>query len=347
MYRPILTPEQMHAPDGFFAVWLSIVGWLIIIGVIALATRSTRDELGERQIPLMGLVAATIFAGQMLNFPVLGGTSGHLLGGALAAIILGPWAAVLVMTAVIAIQGLLFQDGGLVVMGLNIINMGVVTSFVGYFVYRLVTRLWSGKSGLIAGAALGGWLSVVITSAFTAVELALSGSSPLYIALPAMVGIHALIGIGEALLTVSALSFILATRADLVTGQQALGQRSAVWVMAGLLLALSLTLLAPFASPYADGLERVADVLSNPSQVDEPVSFKVPETRQFFGEENESPYRLLPDYTIPLLGDSDLSTILAGMVGVLVIFAAASALAWIVRRGRNYDPGDQPHVPLS
>ncbi len=115
-----LAPQPMHAPDGFFSVWLSLVGWTITIVMVALAIRNTRTQLGERQIPLMGIIAATIFAGQMLNFTIPGGTSGHLLGGALAAIILGPWAAVLVMTSVIAIQALLFQDGGLLVMGLNI-----------------------------------------------------------------------------------------------------------------------------------------------------------------------------------------------------------------------------------
>jgi cobalt/nickel transport system permease protein len=306
------------------------------LAVVGLAIRNTRAQLGDRQVPLMGILAAAIFAGQMLNFTIPGGTSGHLLGGALAALFVGPWAAVLVMTAVIAIQALLFQDGGLVVMGLNILNMGIVTSFVGYFAYRAVKDVVKGRPGLITGAVVGGWLSVVVTSAFTAVELAVSGSSPLQMALPAMVGIHVIIGVGEALLTVFALTFVLATRPDLVTGESAPGQRSAAWLMGGLLLALSLTLLAPLASPYPDGLERIAEVFSAPQDVEAaPVGFAVPEQPQFFGEARPAPFTVLPDYTIPVLGQTAFSTTAAGMLGVLVVFGIAYLAAWIVRRGRE------------
>ncbi len=336
MSGTVLAPQLMHAPDGFFAVWLSVVGWIVTIVMVALAIRNTRDQLGERQIPLMGILAAAIFAGQMLNFTIPGGTSGHLLGGTLAAVMLGPWAGVLIMTAVVAIQGLLFQDGGLVVMGLNIINMGVVTSFVGYFVYRLVTRFVKDKAGIVAGGFVGAWLSLVVTSAFAAIELAVSGSSPLGIALPAMVGVHVLIGVGEGLLTVSALLFVLATRPDLVTGEEAPGQRGARWVTVGLLLALAITLFAPLASPYSDGMERVAEALYAPEGVEiAPVGFVVPETRQFFGEFRDAPYQILPDYTIPFLGETSLSTILAGMIGVLVVFGIAYGTAWVARRTRR------------
>jgi cobalt/nickel transport system permease protein len=324
-------PVLMHAPDGFFSALLAIVGWVITAIMVALAIRNTRDQLGERQVPLMGILAAAIFAGQMLNFTIPGGTSGHLLGGVLAAIVLGPWAAVLVMTAVVSIQGLLFQDGGLLVMGLNIINMGIITAFVGYFTYRLITRAIKGRTGILVGAFAGAWISMVVTAAAAAVELALSGTSVLGVALPAMVGVHAIIGIGEGLLTVAALGFMLATRPDIVTGETAPGQRSAGWVTVGVLLALGLTLLAPLASPYSDGLERVAEALAAPQEAGNPVGFSVPETPQFFGEAREAPYQILPDYTIPLIGDSPLSTILAGMIGVLVVFAIAYAVARIVR----------------
>ena len=328
-----LAPQPMHAPDGFFSVWLSLVGWTITIVMVALAIRNTRTQLGERQIPLMGIIAATIFAGQMLNFTIPGGTSGHLLGGALAAIILGPWAAVLVMTSVIAIQALLFQDGGLLVMGLNIINMGIITSFVGYFIYRGLKRVLKGRGGTLAAAFAGAWLSLVVTSAFAAVELALSGTSPLNIALPAMVGVHALIGVGEGVLTASALAFILATRPDLITGEEAPGQRSAGWVLAGLLIALGITLLAPFASPYPDGLERIAQVFASPEEVTQPpVGFAVPQTPQFFGVAREAPYRILPGYTIPFLGESNLSTVAAGMIGVVIVFGIVYVIAWVNKR---------------
>ena len=323
-----LAPQPMHAPDGFFSTGLAILGWLVAAGLIALAIRNTRDQLGERQVPLMGILAAAIFAGQMINFTIPGGTSGHLIGGALAAILLGPWAGLLVMTAVIAVQALLFQDGGLLAMGLNIINMGVLTAFVGYFVYRPVRRVIPGRTGRLLGAAAGAWLSLVVTAAFAAVELALSGTSPLGFALPAMVGVHALIGVGEALLTVFALGFILAARPDLVTGEQAPGQRSAGWVAAGLVLALAITLLAPLASPYPDGLERVAEAFADPAAVEEePVGFAVPGERQFFGESRDAPYEILPDYTIPLLGETGISTIAAGMVGVALVFGVTLGVA--------------------
>lgn len=334
MLQHALAPHPMHAPDGFFSAWLAIVGWVVVAAMVALALRNTRHQLGERQVPLMGLLAAAIFAGQMLNFTIPGGTSGHLIGGTLAAILVGPWAGMLVMTAVIAVQALLFQDGGLLVMGLNIINMGIITAFVGYFAYRLVKRLLPGRAGIVVGAFAGAWLSLVVTAAAAAVELGLSGTSPLAVALPAMVGVHAIIGIGEGLLTVFALTFVLATRPDLVTGEEAPGQRSARWVMVGLLLALALTLLAPLASPYADGLERVAQALAAPEEAGQPVGFAVPQTPQFFGEFREAPYHILPDYTIPLLGEGPLSTILAGMIGVLIVFAVAYGVARLTHRTR-------------
>src|SRR5215207_4246993 len=131
-------PEPLHIPDGFLSFTVSILCWLITAITISMAVSRSNKSLGEKQVPLMGIMAAFIFAVQMINFPVAGGTSGHLLGGALAAIVLGPWAAMLVMTAVIAVQALLFQDGGLLVMGANIMNMGLLTSAIGYGLYRAV-----------------------------------------------------------------------------------------------------------------------------------------------------------------------------------------------------------------
>src|SRR5512147_1063148 len=132
----LFAPKPMHIPDGFLSFFVSLVCWGISVVILAVAISRTNKSLGERQVPLMGIMAAFIFAAQMINFPVAGGTSGHLLGGALAAITLGPWAGMLVMTAVIAVQGLLFQDGGLLVMGANILNMGLVTVVIGYGLYR-------------------------------------------------------------------------------------------------------------------------------------------------------------------------------------------------------------------
>lgn len=207
----------LHIPDGFLSTPISIVGWVVTIALIALAARLANNRLNERAVPLMGVMAAFIFAAQMMNFPVAGGTSGHMLGGALAAILLGPWAAVIVMAAVVGLQAFLFQDGGIAVLGVNIFNMGILTAFVGYGVYRAVQVVGGGGHtvSLIAAFAAA-WITVEAAAILTAVQLALSDTSPLDVALPAMVGVHALIGIGEGLITAAALGFIMSTRADLL-----------------------------------------------------------------------------------------------------------------------------------
>ncbi|MEZ4860785.1 MAG: energy-coupling factor ABC transporter permease [Caldilineaceae bacterium] len=315
----LYAPQLMHIPDGFLSTPVALVGWLVAAAVIAYALRQTREQLGERQIPLLGVLAAFIFAAQAINFPVAGGTSGHLLGGALAAIILGPWAAVLVMTCVIALQGLLFQDGGLLVMGWNIMNMGVVTAFTGYLVYRLVKRIMGdSRPSLITAGIIGAWLSVEVGATATAIQLATSGTSPLAVALPAMVGVHALIGIGEALITVGALLLIARTRPDfLERGAQAGGAASAAWVTGGLLVALVVALFSFTASSSPDGLERVA-------------------ANQGFLARAQAPlYHLLPDYTIPFISNETFSGIAAIVLGTLLIFAIVIGIGRSVRTSRS------------
>jgi cobalt/nickel transport system permease protein len=209
-------PPQMHAPDGFLTVPVAGVMWVITIVVLAISVRKTNETLDERAIPLMGVTAAFIFAAQMINFQVIGGTSGHLLGGVLAAVLLGPWTATLVMACVIAVQALVFQDGGLVVMGANIFNMGLVGTLGGYFLYRTLARLMGGEDrARIPAAGIAAWASVVAGSLCMALELGISGTTPVGVALAAMGGLHVLIGVGEALITMGALAFIQSTRADL------------------------------------------------------------------------------------------------------------------------------------
>ena len=172
-------------------------------------------------MPLMGVLAAFIFAAQMLNFPVAGGTSGHLIGAALAAILLGPWAAVLIMSCVLLAQSLIFQDGGLLALGANIFNMGIIASFSGYYLYRLaIALLGEGRKGRMISGFIGAWGSVFLASIVCAIELAVSGASPMAVVLPAMAVFHALIGIGEGLITGAALSMVLATRTDLLQLQK-------------------------------------------------------------------------------------------------------------------------------
>ena len=208
--------SMLHAPDGFVSLPIAGLMWAVTAAVVGYAVYRTNRELDERAVPLLGVMAAFIFAAQMFNFPVVGGTSGHLLGGVLAAVMLGPWAGTLVMTAVVAVQALIFQDGGLLVLGANIFNMGIVGTLGGYAVYRAIAGLLGGEErGRLPAAGIAAWVSVVAGSVAMTLELAASGVVPLEIALPAMVGVHALIGLGEAAITVGALAFIGATRADL------------------------------------------------------------------------------------------------------------------------------------
>ncbi|MBC7877627.1 MAG: energy-coupling factor ABC transporter permease [Anaerolineales bacterium] len=304
------SPVPMHIPDGFLTIFVSVICWGITIFTLGLSISKTNKALGEKQIPLMGVMAAFIFAAQMINFPVAGGTSGHLLGGAMAAIVLGPWAGMLVMTAVIAVQALLFQDGGLVVMGANILNMGLLTSAVGYGLYRSVSGQSNNKVKL-AVAGVAAWLSVMTGALITSLELWLSGISDLQVVVPAMLWVHAVIGLGEALITVSALGFIFRTRPDLLGegSESAMGSRN--WAYVGGLIALIVVLFSPFASSNPDGLERVAGDLG------------------FLNAGQSAPYSIIPDYTLPFLGETALSTIAAGVIGVLVV----GVIAILIGRG--------------
>jgi cobalt/nickel transport system permease protein len=207
----------LHAPDGFLTIEIAGLMWALTVVALAVAVRRANASLDERAVPLLGVMAAFIFAAQMFNVQVAGGTSGHLLGGVLAGVLLGPWAATLVMACVIAVQALVFQDGGLVVMGANIFNMGIVGTFGGYYLYRLLAGVLGGEAqARIPAAGIAAWSAVVAGAALMAVQLAASGTSPAELALPAMVGVHVVIGLGEALITMAAIGFIAVTRADLL-----------------------------------------------------------------------------------------------------------------------------------
>ncbi len=208
----------LHVPDGFLNAPVLTITWLISIGLIALALNRVQAEYQDRAVPLMGVCAAFIFAAQMINFPIPGGTSGHLLGGTLAGALLGPWAGSLVMVVVFIVQGVVFQDGGITAMGANIFNMGLIGTFGGYYIFRTI-RYAIGRdklSGMVVGTSVAAWLSVVVAAAFCALELAMSGTVPLNVAMSAMVGWHIFIGIGEALITVATVTFIWRTRPDLL-----------------------------------------------------------------------------------------------------------------------------------
>ncbi|MBL7197390.1 MAG: energy-coupling factor ABC transporter permease [Candidatus Omnitrophica bacterium] len=206
----------MHIPDGFLAVNTWVPAWLISIGGIGYCLKKTAQLLKDKMVPLMGVMAAFIFAAQMLNFPVMGGTSGHLLGGVLAVVLLGPYAGAIVIAVVLTAQCLIFQDGGLTALGANIFNMSFLGAIGGYFIYNIIRRIIKNNRGIIIGAGIAAWASVVVASSACAVELAISGTSPLRAALPAMAGVHALIGIGEAIITCLIIGFVLKVRPDLI-----------------------------------------------------------------------------------------------------------------------------------
>ena len=294
--HPLFAAFLLHIPDGFLSGLVSAASWLFILAILAYALHTTQRTMDERLIPLAGIMGAFIFAAQMINFPVAGGTSGHFIGAALAFIVLGPWLGLLTMTAVIALQALLFQDGGLVVMGANILIMGLVPGFVGYQVYRLGKdrgrRVQAGTTGIAA------WLSIMAAALVTTLLLAFSGTTSLAFALPAMLGIHALIGIGEALITIAALAFIRRTRPTAL--DDGAGFQGS-WVILGLIAILVLILLAPFASGQPDGLEWVAEMTG------------------FAESAQDAPYVLIPGYQLPFAGETPFSTILAGLVGVVVV----------------------------
>ena len=307
----------MHIPDGMLSLVVSLFLWAITAMILGYALRRVGVDLKERQIPLMGVMAAFIFAAQMINFPVAGGTSGHLLGGTLAAITLGPWAGMVTMASVIIVQGLLFQDGGLLVMGANILNMGLLTVMIAYGLYRgVIHRNRTVRLAVAGGAA---WLTVMAGALATSMELWLSGTARLDIVVPAMLSVHALIGIGEALITVAALGFILRTRPDLIEPREAQEHGGRGWVAAGLLLTLAVVLLAPLASADPDGLERVAISMG------------------FFHQSTSVPFQILPDYTVPFIGHTQLSTIIAGAFGALVVAGVSVLIVRLVRRPASAD----------
>ena len=211
----------MHVPDGFFDATVSIGAAVVAGGGVALCLRKARDELDERTAPLAGAVAAFIFATQMINFPIGLGTSGHLMGGALAAILVGPYAGALCVTVVLIVQGLVFADGGLTALGINIVLMAFATVVVGWFVFRLAMRVLPKTRASATGAAFMGALASVPVAALVFVGLfAIGGNADLSLGsvAAAMTGFHVLIGIGEGLITATTIGFVATIRPDLVYG---------------------------------------------------------------------------------------------------------------------------------
>jgi cobalt/nickel transport system permease protein len=207
----------LHIPDGFLSNGVAVLCAIPAVIAVVYGLRRADETLDERRVPLLGVTAAFVFAAQMLNFPVAGGTSGHFLGAGLAAILLGPWVACLVMAVVITVQAFLFADGGITALGANVLNMGVVGALIVGCMMVYAARQFRVRRGAFLGiTAAGTWLAVMAGALATSFELALSGTVPFATVAGAMLSVHALIGIGEAAITVAAVAAILATRPDLV-----------------------------------------------------------------------------------------------------------------------------------
>jgi cobalt/nickel transport system permease protein len=210
----------VHIPDGFIDAPTSAAAGVVAAGGLAVCLRRSADALEDKQAPMAGLVAAFLFAAQMLNFPVVGGTSGHLLGGVLAAVLVGPWIGALCVSVVLVVQAL-FADGGLTALGLNIVNMALVGAIVGYGIFLLVRRLAPAtRSGVVLASGVAALLSVLLASAAFSLEYAIGGTGGASVGrvAAAMIGVHIPIGIGEAIITALTVSTVLAVRPDLVSG---------------------------------------------------------------------------------------------------------------------------------
>jgi cobalt/nickel transport system permease protein len=205
----------VHIPDGWLSAPVFLTANALAAGALTWATIRARRELEESAIPLMGVMGAFVFAAQMINLPLPGGISGHLMGGVLLAIVLGPAVGALVIASVLLLQALLFADGGLLAFGANFLNMGLVGTLGGYFIYRGVRRFVSGTRGLYLGAALGAWLATVAGAALAALHIGLSGTAPLGAVTLAAVVFHMAIGAIEAAVTVAVLRHLVRARPEL------------------------------------------------------------------------------------------------------------------------------------
>jgi cobalt/nickel transport system permease protein len=303
----------MHIPDGFIDAKTALTTAALSMAGVGLALRQVKRELPPRRVPLLGLSAAFLFAAQMLNFPVAGGTSGHLLGGVLVAALLGPAAAVVVLTTVLIVQCFLFADGGVSALGANVFNMALLGTVGGWAIFRAVSRCLPTLRGQVTAVAFAGWCSTVLASLACAGQLAWSGTVAWSVGFTAMAGLHMLIGLGEGVISALVFLAIARTRPDLVAGADPnlAPSRTGGIIGFGLIVSLGLAVfVAPFACPWPDGLEAVAARL---------------------GFEHKAGGAILPaplpDYTMPGIKSPAIATAVAGAAGALVVFGLALLLS--------------------
>ncbi len=316
----------MHIPDGFLDLKTSLAADLLSLGALTVALKDARRTLPPRQVPLLGLAAAFVFAGQMLNFPVAGGTSGHLVGSVLTAALLGPGAAVIVLTSVLVVQCLVFADGGLLALGANVFNMGVVGALAGYAIYRVTFRLISGGlRGAVAAAAFASWCSTVLAAICCAGMLAASGTVKWSVVFPAMAGVHMFIGLGEALITAFVIAAVGKSRPELLwKPARATGAGNYRSVLGyGLAVAVGMCLfLSPLASRLPDGLDQVAEQSGFAAASKHAWSIPSP----------------LAGYVIPGILSPAAATVLTALVGTGLVFVLAMVASRVLIPGAGKIP---------
>ena len=310
----------MHVPDGFMNVTMSTATGVISFGTLWAYIRSAKDLIADKFIALTGMMSALIFVLQMINFPIAAGTSGHLLGGALAVIVLGPRLGLICLSVVVIIQSLLFADGGLSALGVNVLNMAIVTSATSWFIVKYwIKFIGKNKTSIVSVSVLAGILSVVFSSIAFTIQYAIGGtiSIPVGTVLLAMVTTHFIIGFGEGVITALIITLLIRVRPDLIYAYERSDENTTKVSFYGLfiILILLLSLVTPFASSSPDGLESVAE--------------------EFGFTQTDGIVLLLDDYGISAVNNDFISTVLSALLGVTVLAITFNLIISRRKSGKN------------
>ena len=310
----------MHVPDGFMNVTMSAATGVISFGTLWAYIRSAKDLIADKFIALTGMMSALIFVLQMINFPIAAGTSGHLLGGALAVIVLGPRLGLICLSVVVIIQSLLFADGGLSALGVNVLNMAIVTSATSWFIVKYwIKFIGKNKTSIVSVSVLAGILSVVFSSIAFTIQYAIGGtiSIPVGTVLLAMVTTHFIIGFGEGIITALIITLLIRVRPDLIYAYERSDENTTKVSFYGLfiILILLLSLVTPFASSSPDGLESVAE--------------------EFGFTQTDGIVLLLDDYGISAVNNDFVSTVLSALLGVTVLAIMFNLIISRRKSGKN------------
>jgi cobalt/nickel transport system permease protein len=310
----------MHVPDGFMNVTMSAATGVISFGTLWAYIRSAKDLIADKFIALTGMMSALIFVLQMINFPIAAGTSGHLLGGALAVIVLGPRLGLICLSVVVIIQSLLFADGGLSALGVNVLNMAIVTSATSWFIVKYwIKFIGKNKTSIVSVSVLAGILSVVFSSIAFTIQYAIGGtiSIPVGTVLLAMVTTHFIIGFGEGVITALIITLLIRVRPDLIYAYERSDENTTKVSFYGLfiILILLLSLITPFASSSPDGLESVAE--------------------EFGFTQTDGIVLLLDDYGISAVNNDFVSTVLSALLGVTVVAIMFNLIISRRKSGKN------------